>query len=105
MQRRGFALGILVNSGIRPGTESDGMCWKHVEHFKHVDGKEYPRIWVSGKTGERQLVAMPNVKKYLSRIKERRTEYLGHEPDINEPACQTANTSNTTICARCLRSC
>ena len=76
---------ILVNSGIRAGTESNGLCWKHVEHFKHVDGKEYPRIWVNGKTGERQLVAMPNVKKYLNRIKQRRTEYLGHEPDINEP--------------------
>ena len=80
---RDFIL-ILVNSGIRPGTESDGLLWKHVEYFEHTDKTEYPRIWVNGKTGERQLIAMGNVRSFFNRIKNRRTAYLGHEPSLDE---------------------
>lgn len=81
---RDFVL-ILINTGMRPGSETDGLCWQHVDYFKHVDGKEYPRLIVSGKTGERQLVGMANVRTYLERIRKRRTDALGHPPSATEP--------------------
>lgn len=76
---------VLANTGLRPGTETDGLCWKHVEYFKATDGKEYPRLIVSGKTGERQTVVMPNVKRYLERIRKRRADELGSPPPLSEP--------------------
>ena len=76
---------VLMNSGVRPGTETDGLRWKHVERFVDPhDGKDYVRLWVNGKTGERQLIAMPRAGVALNRIKQRRTEHLGHEPAPEE---------------------
>mgnify|MGYP000633950903 CR=1 FL=1 len=75
---------ILVNSGIRPGTESDGLRWKHVKPFIDDWGTEQITMTVSGKTGSRDLVPMPRTKIYLDRIKARRREELGHDPSPDE---------------------
>ena len=61
---------ILTNTGMRPGTETYDLKWKHIEEFAH-EGKRFIRFWVSGKTGERQLIARHNVRRYLDRIKSR----------------------------------
>lgn len=49
---------ILLATGCRSGRESMAMQWKHLEW--HVDSKteqRYLRVWVSGKTGGRWLIA------------------------------------------------
>jgi len=48
----------LLGTGCRSGRESMAMKWRHLEW--HVDNKteqRYLRIWVSGKTGGRWLIA------------------------------------------------
>ena len=48
----------LLGTGCRSGRESMAMQWRHLEW--HVDSKtnlRYLRIWVSGKTGGRWLIA------------------------------------------------
>ena len=61
---------ILVNTGMRPGTETYNLKWKQVEEFEKNNVK-FMRFWVSGKTGERELIARHNVRRYLDRIKSR----------------------------------
>lgn len=61
---------ILVNTGMRPGTETYNLQWKNIEDFKQDDLK-FLRFWVSGKTGNRELIARHNVRRYLERIKSR----------------------------------
>jgi integrase len=49
---------VLLGTGCRSGRESMAMQWRHLEW--HVDTKtaqRYLRIWVSGKTGGRWLIA------------------------------------------------
>jgi len=49
---------ILLATGMRSGRESMNMLWRHVQWY--VDAKtnvRYLRIWVSGKTGGRWLIA------------------------------------------------
>jgi integrase len=49
---------VLLGTGCRSGRESMAMQWRHLEW--HVDAKtaqRYLRIWVSGKTGGRWLIA------------------------------------------------
>lgn len=47
---------FLVNTGIRHGTEALPLRWKHLQ-WHWIDEKKYLRIWVSGKTGPRYLIA------------------------------------------------
>ena len=61
---------ILCNTGMRAGTETYNLKWKQVEEIEH-EGVKYIRIWVKGKTGERQLIGRHNVRRYLNRIKSR----------------------------------
>ena len=61
---------ILVNTGMRPGTETYNLKWKQIEEFESKNIK-FLRFWVSGKTGERELIARHNVRRYLDRIKSR----------------------------------
>ena len=61
---------ILANTGMRHGTESTNLKWKHIEEFE-LKGEKYLRFWVNGKTGKRELVANPYVKRYLGRIQSR----------------------------------
>ena len=60
---------ILANTGIREGTECD-FSWSAIRTEKD-NGYEFTVIHVDGKTGPRDLVANPSVKKYLNRIKQR----------------------------------
>lgn len=61
---------ILLLTGMRHGTEAMGICWKHIEW--HTDkGVRYLRIWVSGKTGGRWLIAKHRAVDVLNRLRER----------------------------------
>jgi site-specific recombinase XerD len=61
---------ILANTGMRHGTESTRLKWKHIEEFE-LKGDKYLRIWVDGKTGKRELIANTYVGRYLKRIQSR----------------------------------
>ena len=58
---------ILANTGMRHGTESQGLKWKHVSEFVDHD-RRYLAMWVDGKTGGRELIARHNCVTYLKRI-------------------------------------
>jgi hypothetical protein len=47
---------ILTLTGMRQGTESMNLEWRHIEWYVEKDVR-YLRIWVSGKTGARWLIA------------------------------------------------
>ena len=59
---------IIVNTGMRPGTETDSLKWNDISEFQGNDGVKYIKMIVSGKTGERELIARDNVKSFLKRI-------------------------------------
>jgi integrase len=62
-----FYIEFLVNTGVRHGTEALPLRWKHLQwHF--AGNKRYLRIWVSGKTGPRYLIARNAVVKVLERV-------------------------------------
>ena len=49
---------VLLGTGCRSGRESMAMQWRHLEwHVDSKSGQRYLRIWVSGKTGGRWLIA------------------------------------------------
>lgn len=58
---------VLFLTGMRQGTESMNLCWKHIEWYKEGD-KRYLRIWVSGKTGPRWLIAKHECVAALQRL-------------------------------------
>jgi integrase len=61
---------LLVLTGIRHGTEAMRIRWRHCEW--HRDGSaRYLRIWVSGKTGERWLIAKNDAVSVLERLCQR----------------------------------
>lgn len=61
---------LLLYTGIRHGTEAMNINWKHIEW--HTDkGVRYIRIWVSGKTGGRWLIAKHRAIEPLQRLWER----------------------------------
>jgi len=62
---------ILANTGMRHGTETANLKWNNIDEFKDNQGTKFLRFWVTGKTGERELIARHNVRKYLNRIRER----------------------------------
>ncbi len=47
---------FLVNSGLRPGTETDNLQWKHVEQIKTKEGRKRYKLTVMGKRGLRYPV-------------------------------------------------
>ena len=62
-----FYIEFLVNTGVRHGTEALPLRWKHLQwHF--AGNKRYLRVWVSGKTGPRYLIARNAVVKVLERV-------------------------------------
>ena len=89
---------ILANTGMRHGTESYNLKWKHIsfdEQKLFVKGKDdadkgeyikrqYLLINVSGKTGKRELVARHNVAVYLKRIQSRSEDKDFRELDFDE---------------------
>ncbi|MFC7461545.1 tyrosine-type recombinase/integrase [Hydrogenophaga defluvii] len=65
---------VLFLTGMRQGTESMNLRWKHIEW--HTDaGRRYLRIWVSGKTGPRWLIAKHECVAALLRLHR-------HQPDL-----------------------
>jgi integrase len=47
---------FLLLTGMRHGTESMGIQWRHCEWYES-EGHRYIRVWVDGKTGGRWLIA------------------------------------------------
>lgn len=58
---------FLLYTGIRQGTESLPLRWKHLQ-WHWINEKRYLRIWVSGKTGPRYLIGRPAVIDTLNRL-------------------------------------
>ena len=62
-----YYIEFLVNTGVRHGTEALPLRWKHLQ-WHWIGNKKYLRIWVSGKTGPRYLIARTAVVKVLERV-------------------------------------
>jgi integrase len=63
---------ILINTGIRHGTEAANIKWRHIDWYKNTTtDARYLRFTVNGKTGRRQLIARENTNLYLARIQSR----------------------------------
>ena len=62
---------ILANTGIRPGKEADNIKWKQIRWHRNASGERNLMILVSGKTGQRELVARHGCEAYLKRIQSR----------------------------------
>ena len=61
---------LLLTTGMRCGKESMNMLWQHIEW--HTDNDQrYLRIWVSGKTGGRWLIAKHRAASALERLAQR----------------------------------
>ena len=80
---------FLANTGLRHGTETKNLKWKHISETT-VDGEKYLVIALEkGKTGKRTVVCLHSVRKYLVRIKDRfpnlKERQLGQMLDIDEP--------------------
>ena len=58
---------FLLYTGIRTGTESMPIRWKNL-HWHCIDQKRYLRVWVSGKTGPRYLIARNELIPSLERL-------------------------------------
>jgi integrase len=58
---------FLVNTGVRHGTEALRLRWKHLQ-WHWIGNKKYLRIWVSGKTGPRYLIAKHEVIRVFERL-------------------------------------
>jgi integrase len=69
---------MLLLTGMRHGTEAMGICWKDIEWHTHKDIK-YLRVWVSGKTGGRWLIAKHRAVDVLRRLHARQTDIKGLE--------------------------
>jgi len=77
---RDYAL-FISNTGVRPGTETDGLKWQHI-HFETINGVEYILINVNGKTGPRELTARHGITRYLRRLLDRQEKYK--DMDLSE---------------------
>lgn len=63
---------ILVNTGMRHGTETKDMKWRDIEWIEK-DKEKYLQITVTGKVGKRQLIARHSTEEYLQRIQQRQS--------------------------------
>ena len=62
---------ILLGTGMRCGTESMGMLWQHVQWHTDSSGQRYLRLWVTGKTGARWLIAKHDTAQAFERLAQR----------------------------------
>ena len=58
---------FLLLTGMRHGTESMNIKWQHCEWYES-EGVRYLRVWVSGKTGGRYLIAKHEAVAVLARL-------------------------------------
>jgi integrase len=63
---------ILVNTGMRHGTETKEMKWRDIEWITK-NKEQYLQITVTGKVGKRQLIARHNTEDYLIRIQQQQS--------------------------------
>ena len=90
---------FLLLTGMRHGTESMGIEWRHCEWYAS-EGQRYIRVWVDGKTGGRWLIAkheaqavlitlhslQPDIAdKPIEQVMGRDTKYLFRRPDGQRP--------------------
>lgn len=61
---------ILANTGMREGTETANLMWKHVRMFEE-GGNTFIEMSVDGKTGRRDIICRSSTLTYLKRIHER----------------------------------
>jgi hypothetical protein len=71
---------ILVNTGMRHGTETKDMKWRDIEWITK-NKEQYLQITVTGKVGKRQLIARHNTADYLIRIQQRQSNIAHLEFD------------------------
>jgi integrase len=64
---------ILANSGIRVG-EARLLKWRDVSSTKTLNGQKRLIFTVRGKTGEREVVCMEHVERYIDRLRKFRTD-------------------------------
>ncbi len=64
---------MLLLTGMRHGTEALGIDWRNIEWHTH-EGKKYLRLWVSGKTGGRWLIAKHRAVDVLKRLHNRQND-------------------------------
>lgn len=73
---------FLLYTGVRHGTESMRLRWQHLQwHWEKED--RYLRVWVSGKTGPRYLIAKSATIDALKRLSQR-TQERGLDELISE---------------------
>jgi integrase len=73
---------LLIGTGMRCGKESLNIQWKHIQwYLDNTTGKRYLRIWVTGKTGARYLIAKHSVKDSLDRLVSREPLFTDKELD------------------------
>jgi len=90
---------FLLLTGMRHGTESMGIEWRHCEWYAS-EGQRFIRVWVDGKTGGRWLIAkhqaesvliklhslQPDIAdKPIDQVMGRDTKYLFRRPDGQRP--------------------
>ena len=61
---------ILANTGMREGTETANLMWKHVRMFEE-NGHTFIEMSVRGNTGRRDIICRSSTLTYLKRIHER----------------------------------
>ena len=60
----------MLYTGIRHGTEALNIRWKDIQWYTQTDG-DFLRIWVSGKTGGRWIIAKHQAVNTLKRLHQR----------------------------------
>lgn len=74
---------ILLATGMRCGKESMNLQWKHVDWYEDpANGKRYLRLYVSGKTGGRQLIVRNFGIAAFERLAVRQTDLIAQ--NLNE---------------------
>ena len=91
---------ILVNTGMRHGTETKNLKWRDIEWITK-DKEQYLQITVTGKVGKRQLIARHSTEDYLKRIQQRQSHIAHLEFDtllkrrLNEDVFKLRNGETT----------
>jgi hypothetical protein len=67
---------FLIHTGIRPGTETDGMTWKNIKNRETRGGNFRQENHVNGKTGPRAAMGTRTASRALSQIKGRRESHI-----------------------------
>jgi integrase len=71
---------FLLLTGMRHGTESMNVHWRDCEWYE-ADGVKYLRVRVSGKTGERYLIAKHQALAVLQRLHARQADIADRDFD------------------------